>query len=124
MRYLLVFFISANFVFASVFYAKLEPINSYKIKSNVSGKVIFSNESIEGKKANNSLIIELDSYVDRVDLKQTQNKLEAVNSMIEIESKNYERMKRVSSKSDFEKDNQKLKVINLQTTKADIKIKS
>ncbi|PPK62463.1 hypothetical protein B0F89_10355 [Malaciobacter marinus] len=123
MRYLLVFFISANFVFASVFYAKLEPINSYKIKSNVSGKVIFSNESIEGKKANNSLIIELDSYVDRVDLKQTQNKLEAVNSMIEIESKNYERMKRVSSKSDFEKDNQKLKVINLQTTKADIKIK-
>lgn len=32
-------------------------------------------------------------------------------------------MNRVSSKSEFEKDNQKIKVINLETTKADIEIK-
>jgi len=43
--------------------------------------------------------------------------------MIQIESNNYERLKRVSSKSAFEKDSQKLKVVNLRSTKADMIIK-
>ncbi|RXJ99717.1 HlyD family secretion protein [Arcobacter sp. CECT 8986] len=110
-------------MFASVFYAKLEPVESYKVKAAVSGKVIYSNEDIEGKRANNTLVIKLDSFVDEVDLKQTQNKLEAIQTMIDIEGKNYNRMKKVSSKSDFEKDTQRLKVINLETSKADALIK-
>ncbi|RXJ95722.1 HlyD family secretion protein [Malaciobacter molluscorum] len=115
--------LSLNFMFASVFYAKLEPVQSYKVKAAVNGKVIYSNEEIEGKKANNTVIIKLDSFVDEIDLKQTQNKLKDIQTMIDIENKNYNRMKKVSSKSDFEKDAQRLKVINLQTTKADILIK-
>ena len=43
--------------------------------------------------------------------------------MIKIEDKNYSRLLKVSSKSGFEKDNQKLKVINFETTKADILVK-
>ncbi|PHO18500.1 HlyD family secretion protein [Malaciobacter molluscorum LMG 25693] len=115
--------LSLNFMFASVFYAKLEPVQSYKVKAAVNGKVIYSNEEIEGKKANNTVVIKLDSFVDEIDLKQTQNKLKDIQTMIDIENKNYNRMKKVSSKSDFEKDAQRLKVINLQTTKADTLIK-
>ena len=43
--------------------------------------------------------------------------------MLEIEEKNYDRMLKVSSKSGFEKDSQKLKAINYRTTKADIEVK-
>jgi len=123
MRYLLVVLVFLSSSFAYEFYAKLEPINSYMVKSSVNGKVIYSNDNIEGFKANNSKIIEIDSYVDRIDLKQSNNKLKAINNMIKIEDKNYSRLLKVSSKSGFEKDNQKLKVINFETTKADILVK-
>ncbi len=123
MKFLVIFFFTINLAFASVHYAKLEPINSYQIKASVSGKVIFSNDELEGKLAKNSIVIELDSYVDRVDLEQTKNKLKSINNMIFIEQRNFERLNKVSSKSEFEKDTQKIKVINLETSKADTLIK-
>lgn len=123
MRVLVLFLISISFMFANSYYAKLEPITSYKVKAAVSGKVVFTNDALEGKNAKNSVVVELDSFVNRVDLKQTKNKLASIEKMIKIEQRNYERLSRVSSKSDFEKDNQKIKVINLQTSKADTLIK-
>ena len=123
MRYLIFMFVFLGLVHASEFYAKLEPINSYLVKSAVSGKVIYTNHKIEGLKANNTKIIEIDSYVDKIDLKQSINKLKLINDMIKIENKNYTRLKKVSSKSGFEKDNQKVKVLNLETTKADVLVK-
>ena len=110
-------------VFANEYYAKLEPINSFQIKSAVAGKVIFSNSKIEGLKANNSTIIELDSLVDKVELEQSKNKLKFIDEMLKIEQNNYDRLNQVSSKSAFEKDTQKLKVINLESSKADMIIK-
>lgn len=123
MKYLLIilFFVSSSFAYE--FYAKLEPIESFQVKSSVNGKVIYSNDKIEGFKANNTKIIEIDSYVDKIDLKQSTNKLKAITSMINIEDKNYKRLLKVSSKSGYEKDNQKVKVINLETSKADILVK-
>ena len=110
-------------IFASEYYAKLEPIDSFQIKSAVAGKVIFSNSKIEGLKANNSTIIELDSQVDKVELEQSKNKLKFIDEMLKIEQNNYDRLNQVSSKSAFEKDTQKLKVINLESSKADMIIK-
>jgi len=116
-------FILVNSLFASEYYAKLEPIESYKVKASVSGKVVYSNSKIEGFKANNSRIIELDSKVNQMDLAQSRNKLKYINEMIAIENNNYNRLKKVSSKSAFEKDTQKLKIINLRSSKADMIIK-
>jgi hypothetical protein len=110
-------------IFASEYYAKLEPIESYMVKSAVSGKVIYSNSKIEGLKASNSTIIEIDSLVNKVDLEQSKNKLKFIDEMIKIEKNNYDRLNQVSSKSAFEKDTQKLKVINLESSKADMIIK-
>lgn len=123
MRVLFVCLLLLNISFANEYYAKLEPILSYKVKSSVSGKVIYTNEDIEGKLAKDSLIIQIDSKVNKIDLEQSRNKLKYINEMINIESNNYQRLKRVSSKSAFEKDSQKLKVINLESTKADMIIK-
>ena len=107
-------------VVADVYYAKLEPVNSYIIKSSVSGKVIYTNEQIEGKNAKNDIIVKIDTKVDMIDLKQTQAKLEIMNSMVEVEQKNYRRLKKIKTKSDFEKDNQKIKVLNLQSSISDL----
>lgn len=123
MRLVLISIFLTVSVFASEYYAKLEPVQSYKIKSSVSGKVVYTNEEIEGKEANNSLIVQIDSNIDKIDLEQSKNKLSFINEMINIEQKNYDRLSRISSKPAFEKDSQKLKVVNLKSSKADIIIK-
>lgn len=123
MKIVMLCFILINSLFATEYYAKLEPVESFKVKSSVAGKVVFSNSNIEGSKASNSIIIELDSEINKLDLEQSENKLEFINEMITIETNNYNRLKKVSSKSAFEKDTQKLKIINLQSSKADMIIK-
>ena len=110
-------------IFASEYYAKLEPIQSYVVKSSVSGKVVYSNIKVEGNIAKNDVIIEIDTTLNKIELEQSKNKLNLVNEMIDIEALNLDRLNKVTSKSQFEKDTQKLKVINLQSTKADLVIK-
>ena len=123
MKILTLFLLTITTIFASEYYAKLEPIESYQIKSAVSGKIIYSNSKIERLKANNSTIIEIDSMVNKVELEQSRNKLKYIDEMIKIETNNYDRLNQVSSKSAFEKDTQKLKVINLESLKADMIVK-
>lgn len=123
MKIIWICLLSLSTIFASEYYAKLEPIDSFQVKSAVAGKVVFSNSKIEGLKANNSTIIELDSSVNKIELEQSKNKLKYIEEMITIEKNNYDRLNQVSSKSAFEKDTQKLKVINLESLKADMIIK-
>ncbi len=120
MRFFIVCCFLVTSIFAKEYYAKLEPIQDYKVKASVSGKVLFTNEKIEGKKANNSLIVKIDSKIDEINLEYAKKKLSYTNKMIEIEQRNFERLNKVSSKSQFEKDSQKLKVVNLEVSKADL----
>jgi hypothetical protein len=110
-------------LFAMEYYAKIEPLESYVIKSAVSGKVLRANDAIEGKKANNSEVVKIDSFVNEVELKETKNKLQSMNHMIELEDKNYNRLNKVRSKSAFEKDTQKIKVLSLESQRSDLLIK-
>lgn len=123
MKIVLALILIIKISFAIEYYAKVEPLNSYTVKSSVSGKVLFINEKIEGKKANNSTVVKIDSAVNKVELIQTQNKLHSLKSMIDLEDKNYVRLTKVTSRSGFEKDNQKIKVLNLQSQKSDLLIK-
>jgi hypothetical protein len=123
MKILATCLIFINLVFASEYYAKLEPIDSYKVKASISGKVLYTNTDLEGFSSNNSTIIKIDSKIDEIELKQSLNKLKLVDDMIKIEQKNYDRLKTIKSKSAYEKDSQKLKVITLESTKADLKVK-
>ena len=120
MKFFIVCCFLATSIFAKEYYAKIEPIQNYTVKAAVSGKVLFTNEQIEGNSANNSVIVKIDSKINEIDLKYSKQKLEYINKMIKIEQKNYERLNQVSSKSEFEKDAQKLKVVNLQSNKADL----
>ena len=123
MRLLLALLTFAVSSFAMEYYAKLEPVNSYIVKAAVSGKVLYTNDDIEGKEAKSALIVKIDSKLNEIELKQSQNKLKSLDSMISIESTNFNRLNKISSRSAFEKDNQKVKVLNLETQKADLLIK-
>jgi len=123
MKLILGLFLFLSTAFSSEFYAKLEPVQTYIVKSSVSGKIIFSNTKIEGLSANNTKVIEIDSLVERLELKQVNKKIELISKMIKIENKNYERLKKVRTKSDFDKDVQLLKSLNLESSKADLLIK-
>jgi len=123
MKYILCLFLIISTSYSNEFYAKLEPIETYIVKSAVSGKVIFSNNKIEGLSANNTKVIEIDSTVEELELIQVNKKIDLISKMIRIENKNYERLKKVRTKSDFDKDVQLLKSLNLESTKADLFIK-
>lgn len=112
-----------SFLFSMEYYSKIEPINTYVNKASVSGKIVFSNERLEGKSANNSLIIEIDNNIDKVDLKQSNIKLGLLEELIKIETSNLNKINSISSKSQYEKNTQKSKLINLKSQKADMLIK-
>lgn len=103
------------------FFSTAKPLETYTVKSSVSGKVEYVNNSIEGQFANKSKIVQIDSKVDKVELKQLQNKYYLLTDIIKIEEKNYQRLLKISSKSQYEKDNQNIKVLNLKLSLADLR---
>jgi multidrug efflux pump subunit AcrA (membrane-fusion protein) len=109
--------------FATSYFAKIEPINSYNIKSSVSGKVIYANSALESKIAQNAMVVKLDDSVDLIDLEQSQRKLENMQQILKLQDNTLESFKRVSSKSQFEKDNQRIVILNTASTINDLKTK-
>ena len=78
MKIIILFILTLTTIFATEYYSKLEPIKSYQIKSAVAGKIVYVNDKIEGFNANNSLVVEIDSIVNKVDLEQSKNKLKYI----------------------------------------------
>jgi hypothetical protein len=113
----------ATFLFASPYYAKLEPIDTYSIKAATSGQVVFSNDNLKGKYIKDSVIIKLDKKYNEIDLKQSLLKLDILNKIIKIEQNTYQKFLKIKAKSQIEKDAQHIKVLNLQSTKSDLMTK-
>ncbi len=108
---------------ASEYFAKLEPVEIYNIKAAVSGQIIYVNNKIESLNANNSIIVELDSSVDKIDFKQTKYKITTLSEIIKIEKNTLNKFLKIRAKSQLDKDNQKIKVLNLENQLADLIVK-
>lgn len=113
----------SSVVMASEYYAKLNPINTYNVKSAVSGQIVFVNNTIESKKATSSTIVKIDSKVNIEDLKQSQVKLKNLKEILKIEQGTLKSFKKVSSKSRFDKDNQRIKIFNMVSNISDLETK-
>ena len=106
----------SSFLFS--YYGKVEPFDTYTLKSNVSGKVISVKKSLESKLVNNEVVVEVDKFDNKVDLKNLITQKEAIlqqieyyknilNSqmeMLKIKKDNYEIYKNLKTKSKTEKD--------------------
>lgn len=113
----------SSITFANSYFAKVEPIHSYTIKSSVSGQVLFANSKLESHKVTNAAIIKIDDSVDKIDLKQSQMKLSNLKMILKLQNNTLERYKKVSSKSKFDKDNQKIVILNTASTINDLETK-
>ncbi len=102
------------FVCASEYFAKIEPKETYNIKASVSGQIKYVNENVEGKNVASETIVKIDSLVDEVDLQQTIEKIKTIGEIIKLEQGTLKKFEKVRAKSQLDKDNQKIKVLNLK----------
>jgi multidrug resistance efflux pump len=86
MRKLIVIFFTSIYLFSQEHYAKLEPIESVLIKSEVNGRVILAKKDYEGNIAN-GVVVKIDDKLNRIDLKNTQDSLRLLESMVELNRK-------------------------------------
>ena len=110
-------------IWANEYFSKAQPLETYNIKSAVSGKIIYINDSIKGSKATNATIVKIDSKVDKVELKQTKNKIKRYKEIIKIEKGTLKKFEKIKSKSQVDKDNQKIKVLNIENQLSDLIVK-
>ncbi len=117
-RYFFAIFALPLTLFAQIHYAKLEPVETYQIKSAVSGKVLFADEKMEGRVGSSSAVVKIDDIVDREQLKALEVTLEVLNETLELTKEMeevqegvyerdlayYNRIKDLKTKSKTEKD--------------------
>ena len=84
--------LSISLVFG--FYAKVEPFETYNIKSDVTGKVIEVNRDCETHKCQD-IVIKIDDYQNRIDLKNLKNQLKNFENILVSQKKMLNRKKRV-----------------------------
>lgn len=140
-----------SFSYAKVYYAKVEPYEVRNISSNVSGLVVYANDTLIGKRLSASPYIQIDSEVDEKDLALTKDKLTYLEKTIETNEailvnlegslnkkrENYKKIEPLKFKSSVEKDrefydlitsenlylNTKKEIQNLKIQIADLKLR-
>ena len=93
------------------YYGKVEPYQTYNIKSDVSGKVIEVNKSSEATNYK-GIVIKIDDYQNKVDLKNLKTQLKnfeiikkSQKAIVKRKKRIYEIYKNLKTKSQIEKDN-------------------
>lgn len=105
-RFFLLFclFIFTN---AEEFYAKIEPVQKYQLKSQVSGEIDFSKTELEGKYVTDTLLIQIDDRLDKINLETYLEKLELLHNNLKLANELLENTKEISDirKSQYDKFN-------------------
>ena len=126
MKYLLSLFVLALSLNASVYYAKVEPYEAYSIKATVSGEVVSVFNEAEGRVSGGGVLIEIDSALNKKELKSSKAKLESLKRTVVLVEKNirnskeverireesYDRIKNLKTKSQVSKDAELVNLIN------------
>jgi len=121
--YILFFVTALN---ATDYFARVEPVEIYHIKSSVSAMVLNIDRSLEGRESNQKTIVKLDDRVDLADLNSTKQQLGLIEESISLfqkmirENKEslriaqdaYNRVKNLQSYTKVQKDAKKLALIN------------
>ena len=101
----------ASSLYATEYYAKAEPVERYTIQSSVSGKVLFADENIEGRRASKKEIILIDDELDVKELSAVIEKIKITKKMIKLNEATAENLQKVSDK----KQTNYGKILNLKT---------
>jgi hypothetical protein len=106
-------------LYANEYYSKAKPLWEYHIKSDISGKVIFSDELKEGKYGDDKVVIKIDDKIDKLNLQTIKEELKTTKELLEIAKKSYQidllaynKIKDLSTYSKTQKDSKLLKMLN------------
>jgi len=122
MKILSVILLTLSSLFSYEYYSKTAPYEQFLIKSDISGKVVYSDEFKEGKSGDGSIVIKIDDFIDRVDLNTTKLEIKNLKSIIknskqlyEIDKSAYYKIKNLSTYSKTQKDAKKTKMLTSYT---------
>ncbi len=118
MKILIAMFLLYSTVFAKVYYAKVEPYEIRDISSNVTGLVLYADESLVGTTLSTKPYIQIDAILDTKELEFIEEKLVYMREMVKenegvlvnlsdsLKRKraNYEKVSNLKFKSSVEKD--------------------
>ena len=123
MKYIISLIIMSMSLLAQDYYTKIQAVDEYNIKSAISGKVTFSNISLESTLVKDDLIIKIDDKINKIELKQTKNKILNQKQILTIQKQTLNSLNKVSSKSKFEKDKQKIVILGTKIVLNDLQTK-
>ena len=115
---------------SQIYYAKTEPKIEYVIKSEVSGRVLFVNEDLEGRVSKGEILVRIDDFADKVNLRNKKNRLKSskivlksinqslknLQAILRIKEKNFQKINSLKSRSIFEKDLEKVALLNIKNS--------
>ena len=107
---LLTLFAFAGVLSAQVYYAKVEPLFRYTVAAATAGQVVFADESLEGQ-VTDKTIIRLDDALDQVDFDVARESYKNLKETYETKRGIYEKIVKMSTKSQIEKDNEKIALL-------------
>ncbi len=100
----ILFFIIPLFVFAKVHYAKLEPYESVTLKSAVSALVMDVDLDAEGSVVDQKRVIYLDDYLDKINLKTSNENLLILQETLKRKESYFHRINKLTTASAAQKD--------------------
>lgn len=114
MRIILSLLLLNALIFAKVYYAKIQPNQTYDITSQVAGKIIAIKSDLESKLVKKAQIIQIDDDFDKKELTIAKQKFLNLEQIFAIKTKNYRKIEDIKSKSLIEKNNARIDLLNTQ----------
>jgi hypothetical protein len=101
------------FLFANNYIAKIEPKDEFSIYANTNGEITFLDKTKEMSMVN-GVIVKIDNALEKENLNLYQTQLKLLNEKLVILENYYNKYKTITGKSDYEKDEKYMEIIELK----------
>lgn len=113
MRY--IFLLLPIFLFANNYMAKIEPKDEFSIYANTNGEITYLDKNKEMSVVN-GVVVKIDNNLEKENLKLYQAQLNLLNEKLVILQNYYTKFKNITGKSDYEKDEKYMEIIELKNS--------
>lgn len=103
------------FLFANNYIAKIEPKDEFSIYANTNGEITFLDKTKEMSMVN-GVIVRIDNILEKENLNLYQTQLKLLNEKLVILENYYNKYKTITGKSDYEKDEKYMQIIELKNS--------
>ena len=103
------------FLFANNYIAKIEPKDEFSIYANTNGEITFLDKTKEMSMVN-GVIVRIDNALEKENLNLYQTQLKFLNEKLVILENYYNKYKTITGKSDYEKDEKYMQIIELKNS--------